>query len=111
MERPIPPEEVETAKKRSIPDEVIAAFNFLIVERWDGHSSKVFQSEVVSEIIQRSPKILEHFDYWKSKEYIYMHKWLNVEDIFRGVGWEVKYDKPGYCESSSAFFEFSKSEK
>jgi hypothetical protein len=38
---------------------------------------------------------------------IYDNHWLDVEEIFEKNGWSVSYDKPGYCESYDASFEFT----
>ena len=39
MMEPLKPEDVVDAKKDSLPDEVMKAFNELIAEHWDGVSS------------------------------------------------------------------------
>ena len=33
--------------------------------------------------------------------------WFDFEDIYRGQGWKVKFDKSGYCESYDDSFEFT----
>ena len=44
--KPITPTEVASAKSSKIPDEVIKAFNDLIVAEWDGHSAVIHQDEI-----------------------------------------------------------------
>ena len=34
--------------------------------------------------------------------------YLNIEEVFRAVGWVVIYDKPAYNESYEPTFEFRK---
>lgn len=102
MVKPISPSEVIDKKKETIPNEVIEAFNELIAENFDGHSSHVEQNEVISLIVNKLSI---------AREYIFKKHWLDVEDIFREAGWEVEYDKPGYNESYSAYFIFTKPRK
>lgn len=42
---------------------------------------------------------------WKSK--MFSQNAFDIEPVFRAKGWNVRFDKPGYCESYAAFFEFS----
>jgi len=37
--------------------------------------------------------------------------WLDVEDAYRAQGWNVVYDRPGYCESYEASFIFTRGKK
>lgn len=104
MAKPIKPEDVEKLKKAQIPNEVIEAFNELIAENWTGSSSTVYQKDVVNRILKKfnhpNPKYME--------KRIFNKKWLDVEKIFINAGWKVKYDKPAYCESYSAYFRFTR---
>lgn len=98
---PIKPSEVFEAKRNSLPDFVLIAFNALITEQWDGARSVVHQKAVVARIIEESRGTT-------TPGQIFEKKWLEVEDIYRKEGWEVKYDKSGWDESYDAFFVFSK---
>lgn len=101
---PITPEEVVESKIVILPKEVIVAFNLLIAERWDGYQSVVNQKEVVA-------AILSQFDEDKKAQIekdIYSKHWLDVEPIYRKVGWDVEYDKPGYGDTYSAHYLFKK---
>lgn len=90
---PIRPDDITKEKQKSLPDEVIDAFNELIAMNWDGSSATVMQKEVVASIAHKLN--------------------INSNDIIyknhRKSGWEVEYDKPGYCESYDAHFKFRKS--
>lgn len=99
MTEPIRPDEVVAKKSSSMPDEVITVFNELIAEKWNGHSSTILQSEAAE-------CIAGVLDITTSQ--VYDRKLLDVEDIFRAIGWKVIYDKPGYCESYAATFEFKR---
>lgn len=97
--KPITPAEVTSAKLSKIPDEVIKAFNDLIVTEWDGYCSVIRQDEIIALVTARL-KV--------KRQTVFDNKWLDVEDIFRQAGWKVEYDKPGYNETYEATFTFSK---
>lgn len=97
---PISPNEVVEAKKNRLPDFVIEAFNQLIAKNWTGRSSRVLVRDAVSEICRLNPSDGD-FDPYKEG-------WLDVEPIYRGMGWTVEFDKPGYNESYEAYYLFSK---
>jgi hypothetical protein len=99
MVKPITPKQVDSAKQAALPEAVIEIFNAAIAESWDGRSSTVMQNEVVTKIA----KALEI-----SRDQVFKLGYVDVEPIYRKAGWKVKYDKPGYCESYEAYFEFSK---
>jgi len=109
--KPLSPDEVVNAKQYQIPDEVISTFNTLIAKNFLGKSATFKQCEVVEEIIKNIQE--GDWEEFKGKEgtlksLIFNRHWLDVEDIFRSAGWDVKYDKPGYNESYDAFFTFKK---
>ena len=97
--KPISPDEILDARQAIIPDEVITVFNEMIVENWKGSYAHVDQDEVVNRIAVRMNV---------ERQVIFDKGWIDVEPIFRNVGWKVEYDKPAYCESYAAYFEFSK---
>ena len=94
--QPITPQEVIEHKQKQIPDEVIQVFNELIVLNFNGYSATVIQKDVVSLLEKRG----------FGREEIFNYRLLDVEGIYSEAGWEVKYDKPAYCESYDAYFEF-----
>ncbi len=98
--QPIRPEEVQNKKNQAFPDEVIEAFNELIVEKWNGSSATIYQEDVIQRIYDKMENT--------TREIIYSNNWLDVESLFRLFGWKVKYDKPGYNENYRAHFIFSK---
>jgi hypothetical protein len=96
--KPITPGQARTKRTNSIPDEVLEAFNELIVENLRGRFS-CFRQEAVEKRIMEKLKV--------SNQHIYESRWLDVEEIYRNAGWEVKYDAPGYNENYPATFDFT----
>lgn len=95
-EKPITPK--EAAKNKTVPEAVIEAFNLLIAENMSGNCAVVFQNDVV--------KLLEKKGYDRSE--IFDKSYLDIENLYEAAGWKVVYDKPGYNETYSANFTFTK---
>lgn len=95
--KPITPQEITKTKKNSIPPEVIEAFNELIVQNYNGWSSKVIQEDVVNRIIKKVGIL---------RQEVFDKNYLEIDDIFRKAGWKVTYDKPGYNETYKAYWVF-----
>lgn len=93
--KPIQPHEVE----KSIPDEIITVFNKHINLNWNSatKSSRIYQIHLVK-------NIMELLDI--PRDEVFQKGYLDVEHIFRKVGWEVEYYKPSYNEAMEAYFEF-----
>jgi len=98
--QPITPQEVVDKKLETLPDAVIRAFNTLIVKKFDGYESTVEQEEVIKAIMAEDETI--------GRQEIFDNHWLDVEDIYRKIGWNVTFDQPGYNESYNAYFSFKK---
>lgn len=94
--KPISPKEA-VASHENFPDEVIEAFNELIVKNMRGGSSVVKQKDVV-ELIAKNMMISQHA--------VFEHGYLDIEAVFRQAGWVVIYDKPAYNENYEAHFTF-----
>lgn len=97
--KPITPDEVTSQKSKLIPEYVIKCFNELIAKNWNGYSSTVLQKEIVSEICNAGSV---------PKQFVFDQHYLDVEPIFEDAGWDVEYDKPGFCETYEAKFIFTK---
>ena len=95
--KPIKPSEVMVKKQGKLPDKVIEAFNELIVQHWDGYTSRIPQDDVVKLIVSKVGCTRSH---------VFDNGWLNIKDIYRKEGWKVAYDKPSYCDDCSAVFTF-----
>lgn len=102
MVKPITPDEV----KHIIPDFIIEVVNKLIQEKWDGHEAIIKQDEIM-DIISSD----DEDDDKPSRQKIYDKGWLDFEPLYREAGWNVEYDKPGYCENYDAYFKFTKTIK
>lgn len=100
MKKPISPSEVMGLKATLIPDEVIEAFNELIAKHASDGRSNFTKSEAISLILRKLPDC--------TSAQLHAERWLDVEDIYRSAGWEVKYDRPGYNEDYEARFVFSR---
>lgn len=96
--KPVSPNGVTSLKLQNIPEEVIGVFNALIAKDWNGHSATVKQEDAVQGIM-KALKI--------TRNYVFDNDYLEVEPIFREVGWNVEYDKPGYNETYPATFRFT----
>lgn len=98
---PITPDEVIKQRLDGVPDKVIEIFNEMIVENWNtsGKYAIVDQDKVVTRIAA-----VMNVD----RQIVFDKGWIDIEPIFRNVGWRVEYDKPAYYEDYSAYFKFSK---
>jgi hypothetical protein len=100
--KPITPQEAKLSKEINVPNFVIKAFNKCIIANInESGKSVVIQKDVINQIIKSSPSKV-------TKIQVIVNGWLDVEPIYRKVGWEVSYDKPGYNEDYEPFFEFSR---
>ena len=104
--KPLSPREAKDKFDENHAPEVIQAINELLVERYSGRIT-IKQDE----IIEKAHAILKKNGGTESmsvyrKRLFEKHK-LDIEDVYRKAGWSVVYDKPGYNEGYSAFFEFS----
>lgn len=81
-----------------IPDKVIEIVNNHISRKYSHGSACILQQDIVKDICETMQV---------TETEIYRNQWLDFENIFRKAGWDVDYDKPGYCESYSASFTFT----
>ena len=114
--KPIRPEEVTDLKETQIPDEVMEAFNAIIARKYSRGYACFRLDEIEDEIIDRMCRIkrLPGKDVATQcspndvRSRIYENNWMDVEDIYRKVGWDVTYEAPGYCETGPCTFTFRK---
>ena len=115
--KPLRPKEVSSNKESGIPDEVIAAVNNLLTKEFDGTVAILRQNDIIVEIIRLMPSSGFGEDFIasgtneKKRACIFENGWLNFENLFMKFGWEVEYDKPGYCEHYEASFKFTPKNK
>jgi hypothetical protein len=104
MTKPIKPSEVAALKQTVIPDFVFKTFNELIAKNFVNNSATVKQDDVIDILLQYCGDAGERPAF---RQEIFKEGWLNVEESFREVGWNVEYDKPAYNETYPATFTFS----
>ncbi len=98
MTKPISPDALD-GWKPPIPAGVFEVFNKLIVDNWDGREATISQDEA-RDAVAKALNI--------STEEVFKKKYLDVEKHYRAEGWEVLFDKPGYCENYNAYWKFTK---
>lgn len=98
---PIKPDEVGEAKARLFPDAVIEAFNELIAQKFANGSAKFNQDDVIGLMVKKGLKRGE----------IFKNNWLDVELLYRSVGWVVEYDKPDFNGTGDSSFVFRRPAK
>lgn len=96
--KPISPNEVQEVKNSKIPEGIIKIFNDLITKEWNGY--------MASFTLKEATKACE--DAGIDMKEVYSNRWLDIEPLYRSLGWNVKWDKPGYNESYDSYWEFTK---
>ena len=102
MVEPIRPCDV----KLIIPDFIIEAVNGLIQQNWTGEQAKVTQNEILNIVSVREKDPDLDIDDKPTRDEVFSHHWLDIEDLYRAKGWDVKYDQPAYYETYDAYFVF-----
>jgi hypothetical protein len=97
--KPITPSQARKSKICKIPSVVIKAVNNLIATNLKGDTATVLLKDIVKEVRRLNPEM--------TSTLLYENGWLDFESIFEKNGWKVYYDRPGYCESYEASFEFT----
>lgn len=96
---PISPSEITDRKIATFPDIVIKIWNDAIASAWNGKTAKILQTEITD-------RLASALDATRSD--IFLLGYLDIEDMYRKVGWEVIYDKAAFCESYESYFTFSR---
>lgn len=109
--KPITPEEALKNKVNVIPSFVLEAFNTLLTQRFNGVGHVVIeQGELIKLAMDIGHKEKSLPDGCSAQTFFDEH-WLDIETIYRDVGWKVIYDKPGFNESYEACWKFSKDKR
>lgn len=99
MVKPISPHECK--KEDFFPPEVLEAFNECIQKHFNGRTSHFKREEVMQLIITKFNRV--EID----RAHVYKEKWLDVEDVYRRMGWNVVYEQPSYGDSDfEPYYEF-----
>lgn len=106
--KPLSPAEAKAAKQFAIPNDVIFAVNELLSEKVNLDGSVRFdQNEIINRIIRRMAPDPELESASSLRAKIFEMKWLDFEPVYEAEGWNVRYDKPAYCETYTAFWVFT----
>ena len=96
--KPISPSEV-IEKKPEIPDGVIEVFNDLIVKNFSNGKAVVPEKHLLSAIAIKMRV---------AKDRVAALGWLDVEEIFEDVGWQVQFTKDTSPLGANSEFTFTK---
>lgn len=100
--KPITPEEAGFAKAGVLPVEVLKTWNEMIIVKVSNGVARITQDQIIAALMKTTGV---------EREAVFKSGWLEIEDLYRAVGWDVDYDKPGYNESYQPIFTFSKGKK
>ena len=98
--KPIDVDKIDELFQKQIPECIIDAVNKLIIS----HYSPTKKEATIKQDEIRDMVVTEEM----SRNKIFKNNWLDIEDIYRNVGWIVEYEKPAYCETWDAYFVFKK---
>lgn len=101
--KPLRPEQIAAGKLKTLPGQVLDAFNELIAENFSDGEASITQKEAVKRMMGKG---LVRTD-------IYSKGWLDVEEIYRQAGWKVTYDSPVYYggENFEPYYTFSRTRR
>ena len=101
--RPLTPKEASEEKLSIIPSFVFDVFNAFLSTRSEQSSIRIGQNEVVQMLVTLKPGL--------DRNEVFDKGWLDIESAYRKAGWNVEFDKPGYCETYEASWEFTRKGK
>lgn len=93
--KPFSPSDVDNAISETIPDFVIQAINNLLVEQGSAHYYRINGSRLKTEITKLNVDNTPHKTLWYS-----------FEDIYRKLGWIVKFNDGDTFDDS--YYEFKR---
>lgn len=99
---PITPDDARSGKASSIPDAVFDVVNELLSERFNESSIRIDQADIVKRICERMKL---------TSQQVFDNGWLDFESAYRGAGWSVEYDKPGFNETYEPTFIFKQEKR
>lgn len=97
--KPFTPADAQKCKSTWLPNEVIETVNELLAKNYREGTITIKQKDIEEQVLLKMPHL--------SSKDLYDRNYMDIEETFRSHGWDVRYDKPGYNESYSAFFEFT----
>ena len=105
---PISPDEITPPE---LPDWVIEGANDCIKTYWKAKEKKAhFTQDALiaclrTAYLKKYPNVA---DYKEWRGLLFRNHYLDIEPVYEEVGWNIIYDKPGYCESGEPTFTFTK---
>lgn len=101
--QPISPDKIIENLDDIIPEYVIESVNELLKKKFRDIDDTIYikQDELIKLILDKSSI---------KREEIFDNHYLDFEALYEKYGWEVSYDKPGYDESYTPNWKFSKAE-
>lgn len=96
--KPISPSDVKEGV--NIPHWVIEGANECIQANYHQKISHFTQDKLIEYIMKYAPA-------GTTRQSLFTNHWLDIEPLYREVGWKVEYDKPAYCENYPANFTFT----
>lgn len=97
--KPVTPEEALSGM--TLPDEVMKTWNTAVTKAVQGNG-KVNQDDIVDALMAATGR---------NRQFIFDEGWLDVENIYRNVGFDVEYHRPTYDENWEAYFIFKVGKK
>lgn len=101
MVEPIKPSDIT----QIIPEWVIKGANECIQAHYQEltRESHFTQDELISYVLKYAP---DHGENTDISDMLFKNHWLDIEPIYRKVGWIVNYDQPAYNENYPPTFRF-----
>jgi hypothetical protein len=98
MTGPVTPEQAASMQEAlyPIPEIVFETINRVLAGRVHKGRATIYQDEIVELLVEAGMDAGELFS----------RHWLDIESAYRAKGWDVRYDKPAYCESYRAYWVF-----
>lgn len=115
---PITPANAMKTKRLMIPEEVFAAFDELITQEIDISGCAVIKQSAAIDLVCVKLGIPEdaverrrNGEEVLTRDDVYKNGWMDAEESYRLVGWEVEYDRPAYYESYEPTYTFNHNTK
>lgn len=100
MASPIDP--TTLSDKPKIPNAIIEIVNNLITQNWEGFKAIVYQDDIIKAYLKHPEASV------KTRDQVFEKHFLDFEDIYRSIGWSVRYESPDRDEDFKSYFKFTK---
>ena len=108
--KPFSPDDALAQKYADIPDFVIDAINKLLAKTIQGGYARFTQDEAVDAILANMPEDVKAScaNDHERRQYVFSHKLLDFEGLYREHGWTVVVDKQSYGDTSPSSYTFNR---